>query len=233
MRTVDPADLKKHEEFLSNDKTGIFKLLPNFDCITKDLIRVDGECARFMPDMSDFSFRTKNYSEPDYHDIRFSGDEIISNGPFSHGILTALGDVPIEQVNATSAGLKFLVDFRPDVEPAAAGKTAEKLSGGNESGGYRYSTSVKADVNSTFALRFVAYRIGNSLPQYPSSLAQQRFLQIVSEKRSDVTIVFRIVGKGADGSVTILWKELERRKAPAIKFAKGSVLADFKPPTVD
>ena len=42
------------------------------------------------------------------------------------------------------------------------------------------------------------------------------------DKRNDVTVVFRVVEKDANGDLTILWKEISRKNSPEIKLdAKG------------
>jgi len=231
LRRIDAADQLKYSEFLKADRTGIFRLFPDFDCVTDNYIRIDGPCAEFVPESSSFSFRTKNYADKFYHDVGYNADEIVSNAFFSQGILVSLGNVPIEQVDLTHAGLKFLTTFQPDLQPAGARGTATQLVGGIDSGGYRYTRSVKAVENSTYALRMVAYKIANSLPPYSqnTTMAELRFHSLGFDKRADLIVVFRIVRKDADGSATVLWKELDRADAPKIKFAKGEALADFKP----
>jgi hypothetical protein len=40
------------------------------------------------------------------------------------------------------------------------------------------------------------------------------------DKRVDVTLAFRVIRIGEDGSVTILWKELQRKEAPKLKYVR-------------
>ena len=47
MRKVDPADLEKYKDYLKGDRVGIFRLFPNYNCITPKVIRIDGDCAGF------------------------------------------------------------------------------------------------------------------------------------------------------------------------------------------
>ena len=49
LRRVDPADLETYSDFLKQEKTGIFKLFPDLDCLTPNLIRIDGGCTDFVP----------------------------------------------------------------------------------------------------------------------------------------------------------------------------------------
>ena len=95
----DSADLNKYKDFLQQSKTGIFRLLPDFDCETKYLIHTDGNCANFVPGTWAYSFRRKSYSDADFHDIRFKDNSLSSNGLLNQSILVSLGDVPMENVS--------------------------------------------------------------------------------------------------------------------------------------
>lgn len=230
IRQVDPTDLDRHGDFLKKDKTGIFRLLPDHDCLKGGVIRVDNECSAFVPETSDYSFRLREYSDPLFHDISFNKNRIRSDSFFSHGILVSLGDVPIEQVVPGHAGLKFLTDFQPDPDPTAARKTAGRIAAGITSESYEYANSVPAAENVTYAIRVVAYKIGNPVPDYRrlDSPAEKNFFMSARDERDDIIAVFRVVRKDQDGALTIIWKELRRTDAPKIRFAKGEPLADFK-----
>jgi hypothetical protein len=54
------------------------------------------------------------------------------------------------------------------------------------------------------------------------------FLAIKDDKRVDLTISFRIIRKDADGSITLIWKELATKDVPELVFADNAVLKDFK-----
>ena len=233
-RRVDVADLGRYSEFLKSDKTGIFKLFPDYDCVTKNVIRTDGNCKDFVMASSSFSFRTHAYSHPYYHDLGFNHGEIVSNAFFSQGILVSLGDVPIEDVTPSHDGLKFIFDFQPSSEPGEARGMAARLKAGVGFGGLTYSSSITPAENTTCALRSVAYDLANSLPPVTemTSASELRFHTLSIDKRADVIIVFRIVRKSQDGTLTIVWKELDRKEAPKIKFPKSEKFADFKPDIV-
>src|SRR5260221_3066960 len=61
MRRVDPHDLVKYQAFFGSEKTGVFRLFPDFGCVTKNVLRIDGQCANFVPMSSSFSFRVGGY----------------------------------------------------------------------------------------------------------------------------------------------------------------------------
>jgi hypothetical protein len=230
-RTIDVAHLSRYSEFLKTDKTGVFKLFPDHDCVTNNVIRIDGDCKDFVMASSSFSFRTGSYVHPYYHDLGFVNGKLLSDAFFSQGIFVSLGDVPIEDVRAGSAGLKFLFGFQTAADPGTAKSSAAEFQAGTESGGYKYSSSVEPRENTTYALRSIAYEVANSLPTVAetNSLGELRFHTLSLDKRADVIIAFRIIRKGTDGSLMIVWKELNRREAPKIKFRKNEKLADFRP----
>ncbi len=234
-RRVEMADIARYTEFLKTDKTGVFKLFPDYDCVTKNVIRTDGECKNFVMASSSFSFRTRDYSHPYYHDLQFNHGQIFSSGFFSQGILVSLGDVPIEDITPSHAGLKFIFDFQTASEQGEARSTAVRLKAGIDLGGLTYSNSVAPVDNTTYGLRSVAYNLANYLPAISetSTASELRFHTLSLDKRADVIIVFRIVRKGEDGNLTIVWKELGRKDAPKIKFPKSEKLADFKPDTAE
>ena len=230
-RRIDAADIARYNEFLRRDNTGIFKLFPDFDCVAKNVIRIDGDCKDFVFASSSWSFRKVGYSHPYYHDLGFNHGEIYSNPFFAQGILVALGDVPIEGLAVSEKGLKFLLDFEPAPDPAKAKNAATKLSAGIESGGFKYASHLGPSENTTYALRSIAYNLANTLPS-PSettSTSELRFHTLALDKRADVIVVFRVIRKGVDGSLTIIWRELERKEAPKIRFSKGERFSDFKP----
>jgi hypothetical protein len=230
-RQIDPAEQAKFSGFLSGPRTGMLRFFPDRDCVTVDYVRIDGECAAYVPNSYAFSFRANSYTNDYYHDIAFKQDQIVSTSFFSQGVVVSLGDVPIDKVDTTSAGLKYLIDFQPDLDPTKARKTAAKFAEGVVSNGFKYGRSVKTAENTTYAVRVVAYKIGNSLAPYSSTTTtmEKRFLSLSYDTRADVIVLFRIIKQEAAGPVTILWKELDRKDAPKIKFAKGEPLDDIKP----
>ena len=229
MRKVDPSDLEKYDNFLKSDKTGIFKLFPNMDCVTPKLIRIDGECARFVPGSSFFSFRTKQYSDILNQDMGLVFGELMSGGFFSQGIFVPLGNMPLENVALENPGVKFLVEMKPDTEAAAAKVRAAEFRKGVTAGEFTYASHAKAVENTTYALRLIAYKFGHTLvPSPESTMLEQLFFSLTFDKRVDSIIAFRVMKMEPGGNATILWKELSRKESPKLKFAKGEAYNDFK-----
>jgi len=233
MLAPNAEDAAKYKDFLRQKNTGLFRLFPDFDCHQeKNVIRVDGNCANLVPGSWNYSFRQKNYSDIDFWDVRFKDENLISKGFLSQGMLVRLGNVPLENVSTASGGIKFLLEFKPGTLLEEAKKQFAQIEKGIEADGYKYTNSIKADENTTYAMRVVAYRdkINNrGLSDKITSGDFKYFYLNSNDKRIDLTVAFRVVRRDADGSITILWKELNRREAPKIVFAKNEKLSDIKP----
>lgn len=226
-----PEDWAENENFLRQPNTGIFRLMPNFDCVQKMVVRVDGDCENSMLIGDFYSFRAKDYSVPSAFDLMLKNEELKSGGALAQGILVSLGDVRLEDVSSDSPGVRFLSQFKPQTESAEVKKQYAEIKQGINADGFNYGKSEKAVVNTTYAFRIIAYRAEaqrfRPLPlksEYPNELNVSLLRR---DKRIDLTLAFRIVRKDDDGSLIILWKELNRQNAPKIIFPKGEAPEDF------
>lgn len=229
MRAINPTDVARYRSFLNDQKTGIFKLFPDIGCVTKNVIRVDGECTSFVPESADFSFRTIAYTHPYYHDLALKNGEFVSKGFFSEAFLVSLGDVPIEGVTAASRGIRYLSDLEPGNSVAAVRETLVQLKLGIDHDGYHYSNATTPAKDTTYGLRVSAFRIANTLPPVAAgiSMMELKFLSLARDKRDDILIVFRVIRKDDNGGLTIVWKELARKEAAKLKFRKDEPLDDL------
>lgn len=209
-------DFAKYENFLRQPNTGLFRLTPDFDCNQKYVVRVDGDCENSMFIGNFYSFRRKDYSNGVIFDLTFKDEELRVGGLLSQDILVSLGDVQLEDISTDSNGLKFLLDFKPQKESLKIKKQSAEFKQGIKVEGFTYGKSEKAVINTTYALRTIAYR-ANPL----------KFSALKWDKRVDLTTVFRIVRKDNDGSLIILWKALNKQDAPKITFSKGEAPMDF------
>jgi hypothetical protein len=230
LRRVSSADTERYTPFLKQDRSGIFKLFPDLGCISKNVISVARECERFVPMSSSFTFRTNGYSDEMYHDIHFETDRLESKSFFSQGIFAVIGDEPIEAVSLSHAGVKFLTNFQTAVDSRTAMQQAGRIRSGVEADGYRYTDSVAPRENVTYAMRLIAYRLENSLLPITeeTTMTEMMFHSLAFDKRLDVIVAFRILGRDENGGLTIVWKELSRQEAGKIKFGKGQPLRDFR-----
>jgi len=209
-------DLRTYKRFLEQARTGIFRLMPDLGCAENiNILKADAVCLNFVPESSYYSFREKEHTLEILADIRLKNGFLISDGILSQSILVNLGEVALEELAPTSEGLKFLAGFSPDSQGIEAQKQYIQLVRGVKVGKYEYKKALPMIENATYALRVVAYR-GNVF----RSFRGYRFDILGGDKRIDLTIAFRVIRKEADGAATIVWKELERKDSPRIKFLK-------------
>ncbi len=226
---------QRYKKFLKSSRGGIFRLLPNNDCETEKLIRVDGVCKGFVPGAWAYSFRLKDYSDEDFHDISISGDDFVTRSLLTQGILVDLGEVPIEEIEPIIHKSKFLVDFLPSNERAVARKQYGEISKGLDDSGYFFSNRVPVKAGHSYAVRSIAYRFKD---KWASRLRERnrdkvdknelKFAAFEFDERIDATFVFQVVRRDDDGSVTIVWKRISKRKAPRLVFEKDEALEDFR-----
>ena len=220
------ADLVKYAYFLKQKGTGMFRLFPYLPCIEKGLLRADGECANHVYDSWAYSFRAKYYSSLYYHDLKYKDGNLIAGGSLlSLGILTKLGDVAVEKISLTSDGMKFLAELKPETGQQESETQISSFVKGVEAGGYKYSTKIKIEENTTYGLRVVAYRMPGDvkllLTDNPGPFGDINHQINKLDERDDMTIAFRILRREADGNITIIWKELSRTDAPKLVLPKG------------
>jgi hypothetical protein len=226
MRRPSAEDLARHHEFLKQDHTGIVRIFPDEDCESTFEVRAGGACAFHLWGGSEFSFRSRDASA----DIKFNKGQLIGGGFFSQGILSDLGDVPIESVTRDTVALGNIGAFKPAKDVKEAREASEGFRNGVLINGATYSESHPAKVNTTYILRIIAYKNSNQLlsgPRRRERLAPKFFL-VQSEPRGDLLVTFRIIRADRDGALTMIWKLLSRKGSPEINFGKKQPLEDIK-----
>jgi hypothetical protein len=213
------ADLTKYAEFLRQPETGIIRLAPDRGCAENSkVINASDDCLKYtMPGAgASYSFRVKDYRLARLADLTFYGVGFEVTGSLSHGILTRIGDVPLENVNLQTNGLKFLVDFKPVMDYDQAKKIGAELVKGIIKNGFIYRRGLNALENTTYVLRSIAYdgAVYRAVDNFT-------YNELDFDKRKDVIVTFRIVRKHADGSVTLLWKKLAEKDSPKLKRKKS------------
>jgi len=117
-----------------------------------------------------------------------------SEGTFSvgfagadYGMMTDLGDLPLESLNLDHASLAFLLKYRPPRPEAQARCEQRKSSAGVVDGdGRLYKRSLPIRTGATYLLRSIVY------------------------DKYDVLVAIQVVRQESDGSVTIAWKLLKK-----------------------
>ena len=210
------ADLAKYADFLSQPKTGIFRLFPDLGCEENpNIVKADKKCLEAIPESSFYSFREKEHTAEYLSDIRLKNNHFITDGVLTNGFLVKLGDVELDKVSLSTEALTFMQNYSAQADSAEAQKQFIQMSRGIKSGNFLYRKAFPVSENTAYALRVIAFRGGiyRTFRGFPYNLLQ-------GDKRIDMTVAFRVIRKNEDGSVTLLWKELDRRDAPKFQFPK-------------
>lgn len=235
LRAPKPEDLAAYKEFLQQPNTGIVRLLPGFNCEARYTVRVDGECANLVPGSSYHRFREDALAG----DLLLMEGALIAEGFFATSVMTALGKIPITDASLTTHGMEFVTAFEPSTQVDKAREQYKRLQGGFIENNFAYGSRLRAVSDMTYGLRIVAYHNGNNVlkrinrDELSTVLGEPEnknmmFLALKKDTRVDLTLAFKIIRIDTDGSVTLVWKELEKRDSPTITFPDNMELSDIK-----
>ena len=195
---LEPAeeDRSLYSEFLRQPDTGLIRLLPRdkFDAeVYKDnktTIGIRGGGAYYH-----FTSRTHAYG--------YGSDIELDHGQLStgfagadYGMLTDLGDIPLENVGLDTPAVNVLAAYKTPQEEPLARSEARRISQGAELDGLAVKRRIPMKLNSTYLVRSINYRT------------------------SDVLVAFKVVRIDSDGSAVILWKLLKKYETPNLKRAE-------------
>jgi len=142
-----------------------------------------------------FSFAGRTHSAGFGSDIVFGQNKIsVGMGGVNYGLLTNLGDTPLEAITLSDARLKSVSAFVPP-KVHALGQDI-----------YRRITSPEGMIFDELVYR-------NQLPAESNSTY---LLRSIVDRQSDVLVAFRFFRKEHDGSVIIAWKLLKQYPTPRI-----------------
>lgn len=212
---VDQDLIAEYSSFLKQDNTGLIKLLDNSNCSQNSKIVVaTNDCLNFkMPGAgASFSFRTNNYRIAHLADLNFAGNNFNSSGIWAHGIIVNIGNLPLEIFSDQNKELDYIKRINPGLTYESVKNFHTTLAAGISNGKFLYRDSVPIQVNSTYLLRSIAYR-----GTCNKSVEGFIYNELEYDKRKDILVVFRVVRRQSDGSITILWKQLSSKESPKIK----------------
>lgn len=195
--------------FLRQPRSGLVRLLPQSDCGNDPrVVAVGNACAEAVPPVpgggSFYSFGSGD------HQLARLADVWLKDGTFrvgvagdALGLLTVLGDVPLESVTLQTAQAAYLSQFSPPTTVADAQRHYAHSKAGFRAEGHAYGSAARVKPETTYVLRSIMYGADGPFGK--------------KRKAADVLVSFRVVGQAQDGSVTLLWRELLRRKPPKLK----------------
>ena len=185
-RYLSPSeeDKAKYADLLRQPETGLIRLIPRetYNQGTALTISGGGSFYSFRRLTHEYGQGSDIGLEQGYLSTGFAGAD--------YGIMTNLGDTPLENVSADATS--FLVSYTPADDEPKARIEQRKWGQGATADGTNYRERMLAKVNSTYLVRSVSY------------------------DRSDLLVAFRVVHIDNDDSVTILWKLLKKYPTPRL-----------------
>ena len=185
-------DQAAYAEFLDLQDTGLIRLLPReiYDSEgykgPNRIITVRGGGAYYS-----FTKKAQVYSE--FTDIGLEQGQLTTGfAGANYGMLTNLGDVPLENLALNTPAVVVLASHTAAPDEPHARIEQRRSSSGTTIEGTSYTNRMPLVTNTTYLLRSVNYRA------------------------SDTLVAFRIVREDTDGSVIIAWKILKRYPIPQL-----------------
>jgi hypothetical protein len=176
-------DQAAYAEFLKQPDTGLIRLLPREDYDFKIISSVRGGGSYYS-----FTERTHEYG---WSDISLEQGRLKTGfAGANYGMLTDLGDVPLEDVNLKMIATNTLALHKAATEEPQARIEQRRWSDGTVVDGTTFKDRVPLKNNSTYLLRAVLY------------------------SSHDALVAFRVVRIDSDGSAIILWKLLKQYPKP-------------------
>ncbi len=199
----EPADRQTYAGFLSQKDTGLVRLLPhqlkNSRFFRPSTLKINGGGAYYS-----FYHLSHEYGFGSdlelgtviriHNGVEIEPDHLFRVGfaGFDYGLITNIGDVPIESVSRNDPGADFMLNYKPPRAEQRARCEHRMLGAGLTYDGRTYSSRAPIQTNSTYLLRSINY------------------------DTSDVLVAFRVVRQDPDDSVTIAWKLLKNFNRPTL-----------------
>ena len=194
------SDVDQHKFLLSQKNTGLMRLLPRED-FDWEVYQVRKQ-AEMRGGGAYFSFHYRS------HEYGYGSDLSYERGMLKtgfagadYGMLTDLGDTPLEAITTQDPRAHFLLTYKPARKEKEARVEARKFDPvrtrdgwtGVSVDGSPYVNRLNAVLNHTYLVRSIVY------------------------KTSDLLVAFRIVRINDDGGLTIAWKILKEFGPPELK----------------
>jgi len=190
--TPSNEDRTAYAEFLRQPHTGLIRLLPR-EVYESDSFKKNRKTMTIRGGGAYYSFGLLTHEYGYGSDIELQqGNLQVGFAGADYGMLTNLGDVPLEEIVLEHASVRSLVEYKVPAEEPQARLEARRFRAGTEIDNVAYKSQLPVAVNRTYLLRSINYN------DY------------------DVTVAFRIVRKDSDGSIIIAWKLLKKNPKPRL-----------------
>ena len=191
---LEPAeeDRSLYSEFLRQPDTGLIRLLPR-DKYDSEAYKNNNKTITMRGGGAYYSFFRKT------HEYGYGSDIELDHGELStgfagadYGMLTELGDIPLESVGAELPAVTLFAAYKTPTEEPLARSEYRRLQQGAELEGLPVRSRLPLKLSSTYLLRSINYR------------------------SSDVLVAFKVVRIDSDGSAVMLWKLLQKYPKPQL-----------------
>ncbi len=174
----DAKDLKQGQK----DGFSVFRIMPRE--------KYDRKLTSYGGAYYSFGRKTSEYSQGS--DIQLSQDNLsVGFAGADYGFIYDLGETSLANVSNDSAGVSFLIDYRPPTnEPEI--RIEQRKADEYEAGGILYKSRVPSIVGHTYILRSISF------------------------DRSDILVALKVHRKDTDGSLIIFWKTIKNFEKPLI-----------------
>jgi hypothetical protein len=172
-------DRTDYAAFLKQSDTGLIRLLP-YERANERRLKIRGGGAYYS-----FHYLSHEYGYGS--DIQLKNHDMLSVGfaGADYGMLTKLGDVPLDEITAKHPRAHLLVNYEPLHSDPEARCEHRRFVVGVVIDGRLYKSMLPVEVGATYLLRSFNYG------------------------ESDVLVGFRVAKRDDDGSVIIAWKLLK------------------------
>ena len=185
-------DRAAYASFLSEPDTGLIRLLPRekYDSDVKNenkfklTLRGGGAYYSFVRLTHEYGYGSDLSLYDGWLSTGFAGA--------NYGIMTTLGNTPLENIAAETPIVQFLATHTPPAEEPKARIEQTKWGKGEMIDGAIYAERLRMGLNTTYLLRSIDY------------------------DTSDLLVAFRVVRIDTDGSAIILWKRLKTYPVPKL-----------------
>ena len=141
-----------------------------------------------------YSFSKLSHEASTWSDIKFQEGELHTGvNNLTLGLMTMLGDVPLENLDLDNPAVKYISQLALPARYAEYEIHVDKYRSGFEADGNIYRSALSAQLDATYILRSTIY------------------------KRVDSVIAFRVIRRDSDGSITLLWKILNKLQVKKLK----------------
>lgn len=142
-------------------------------------------------------------------DIRLSDGSLSVGSVSGYGLLTTLGDVPLENIVLTDPRAAFVASYEPATTVIQTRAETLRFRQSVIIDDRSYQATLPVEVNSTYLVRSINYGQPIFGPNSSSPPA-------AGARRTDVLVAFKVVRKDADESVMIAWKLLKKFPEPKL-----------------